>query len=581
LVSNSGDLGASTGFRKAYLASIVCVASLTLVGQSVMGVYASRRSHEEVVSQRIENLEQDCEAIVRSAALLGDSKEPTVRARLSERLNLLFQRGSSDVSLVQEGAGNIDPATSTGQSLIELRDDFTSLSDQAHLILLQSPAASAPTLFRREESILGDLDGLTAVFHGRSESELPIWRLINIAIGLLTLGVLVGEYVWILRPKLRALKLTATELRRLNDRLVEQDRRLQDHQAELESQNAELVLVNGNLAELKEVHADAARRMQDLFDGLPNAVFEFDRNGIIREWNRAAVILFGIEVSDAVGSAMSEVLAAKIEPETIATWQKTPFEDRPIAEMFWGLDTETGVRYISSSVFPVHGHDQRISGGICLSVDVTSRVEYEAELEDSMMRINEYSIELEMQKTAMEEANSKLEALATTDGLTGLKNHRYFQERLEEEIERNKGAHETLSLFLMDVDHFKKFNDEFGHPAGDSVLRTIAEILHRHGSAHFIPARYGGEEFVGMMPGLTEAAAAALADQVRREIEAAYPGGHMVTASFGVAAWQPGLRGKGELIARADKALYASKKAGRNRVTVASWLWAEDSRPAA
>jgi diguanylate cyclase (GGDEF)-like protein len=152
---------------------------------------------------------------------------------------------------------------------------------------------------------------------------------------------------------------------------------------------------------------------------------------------------------------------------------------------------------------------------------------------------------------------------------------------LDEEIERAKDSHEAMSLFLMDVDHFKEFNDEYGHPAGDSVLRTIAEILHRHSSAHFIPARYGGEEFVGMMPGMTEAAAAALADRVRHEIEAAYPTGRLVTASFGVASWQPGLRGKGELIARADKALYASKRAGRNRVTVASWLWAADSQPAA
>ena len=125
------------------------------------------------------------------------------------------------------------------------------------------------------------------------------------------------------------------------------------------------------------------------------------------------------------------------------------------------------------------------------------------------------------------------------------------------------------------MDNFKKYNDTYGHQAGDDVLKAIAKVLAETQSPCFQPARYGGEEFVAVMSGLTEAEAFELAEIVRQRIELSKPGGNVVTASFGIAAWTTEVRGKGELVARADKALYASKDAGRNRVTKASTLWEE------
>ena len=164
------------------------------------------------------------------------------------------------------------------------------------------------------------------------------------------------------------------------------------------------------------------------------------------------------------------------------------------------------------------------------------------------------------------------QALATTDGLTGLKNHRTFKERLAEEFERATRYHLPLSLMLLDVDHFKSFNDTHGHPAGDEVLRRVAKHLTESTRSTDFVARYGGEEFAVLLPFTHQAAALALAERTRTSIAGAKWDLRAVTASFGVATINDATLTWDLLVKQADTALYRSKAAGRNRVTHANDL---------
>jgi diguanylate cyclase (GGDEF)-like protein len=165
------------------------------------------------------------------------------------------------------------------------------------------------------------------------------------------------------------------------------------------------------------------------------------------------------------------------------------------------------------------------------------------------------------------------ERLATTDGLTGLLNHRAFQARFEEEIAHARRYDRNVSVLLVDVDHFKKVNDTHGHPAGDEVLRGVAGILAREARSTDLAARYGGEEFAVLMPETDLAGALAVAERIRVRVAASpFPtarGALAATLSAGVAAFPACAGGRAELLEAADAALYASKRAGRNRCTAA------------
>lgn len=156
---------------------------------------------------------------------------------------------------------------------------------------------------------------------------------------------------------------------------------------------------------------------------------------------------------------------------------------------------------------------------------------------------------------------------AMTDALTGLYNHRYFQERLDREIKMADRNNESLSLILLDLDHLKRINDTHGHRAGDAALCHVARILQSTVRDIDICARYGGEEFVIILPQCEREAAFQVAERVREAI-ALKPASKVgaVTASIGLATYPTPARTKEELIEMADKAMYLAKDAGRNRV---------------
>lgn len=160
---------------------------------------------------------------------------------------------------------------------------------------------------------------------------------------------------------------------------------------------------------------------------------------------------------------------------------------------------------------------------------------------------------------------------ATTDGLTGLNNHRVFKEKLCQEMERSTRYGRDLTLLLIDIDHFKSFNDNHGHQAGDEVLRKVAGLIFKNVRNTDIAARYGGEEFAVILPETSGAAALIVAERLRNSIErqtiilgdGATVG---VTVSIGYASYPLDAREEELLIKRADEGLYRAKEAGRNRV---------------
>nr|HEX4316203.1 sensor domain-containing diguanylate cyclase [Kofleriaceae bacterium] len=164
-------------------------------------------------------------------------------------------------------------------------------------------------------------------------------------------------------------------------------------------------------------------------------------------------------------------------------------------------------------------------------------------------------------------ANQQLAELATTDALTGVANRRAFDQRLDTlvaEGERGRG----FALVVADVDHFKRFNDTFGHQVGDQVLAGVAKRLAARVRRIDLAARYGGEEFAVLLVDVDLPRAVAIAEELRVSLASA-DGPHRVTASFGVASFQRGMTADA-IVAAADEAVYAAKHGGRNRVATAA-----------
>jgi diguanylate cyclase (GGDEF)-like protein len=171
--------------------------------------------------------------------------------------------------------------------------------------------------------------------------------------------------------------------------------------------------------------------------------------------------------------------------------------------------------------------------------------------------------------------HAEIERLAVTDGLTGLFNHRHFQERLADEFNRLGRFSAPVSLLLIDIDHFKKINDTYGHPIGDLVLKRVANIIRKTVRNIDIPARYGGEEFAVVLVGTDEKGAVNMGERLRKTVmdtKFESDGNTFnVTISIGISTYEGEAMKKEELVEKADKALYQAKGNGRNR----SVLWSD------
>jgi len=214
------------------------------------------------------------------------------------------------------------------------------------------------------------------------------------------------------------------------------------------------------------------------------------------------------------------------------------------------------VRWVRSRSKPYFGHPHADAGHwvIGITEDITERKRHEDQLE--------------AQRKALEEAYLHLQEVVVTDPLTGAKNRRGLDAALDRAIEDARRHGSPVSAVALDIDHFKFYNDSYGHPAGDSVIVAVATIVQRTLRPTDLGARVGGEEFTVLLPDTDRAGAEAAAERIRKAIANARWQHAPVTASLGVATWtaasgQPPV----ELLADADRALYQSKHNGRNRMT--------------
>ena len=215
---------------------------------------------------------------------------------------------------------------------------------------------------------------------------------------------------------------------------------------------------------------------------------------------------------------------------------------------------------------PIQDGRERVRGCIVTFDDVTELERINQQLTISMR-------ELQESRAQIEKKNEELHKLATRDPLTGCLNRRAFYEKLETLFPQARNSGQSLTCIMTDVDHFKSFNDRFGHAAGDMILQSVVRFLLGGLREADLLCRYGGEEFCIILPEIALEEAHVVAERLRSTIESRTAMGlrtaitTSVTASFGVATLMPDVLTPAVLIDRADKALYAAKNGGRNRVT--------------
>jgi len=175
---------------------------------------------------------------------------------------------------------------------------------------------------------------------------------------------------------------------------------------------------------------------------------------------------------------------------------------------------------------------------------------------------------------ALRATHGQLEKMARTDELTGLFNRRHLDAALEAELARARRDGAPLGVLMLDLDHFKAFNDRFGHPEGDARLRAVAELLRGQLRPTDTVARYGGEEFTVLLPGSPQGESARIAERIRRRLGELRSGtaNAVTTGSFGLAEWPDDGETAKELIAAADAALYEAKRRGRDQIVLAGAL---------
>lgn len=309
--------------------------------------------------------------------------------------------------------------------------------------------------------------------------------------------------------------------------------------------------------------AQANERTVQILESIRDSFYSIDSNGSITYANRSASSILNVSSEDLVGKNIWTVCKSidwvpLKEPVTNAIASGNP----QVMEAFF---TELAT-YFEFRIYPSR------DGASIFFQNITERKNFQNRLQDQMVQLEEAKCQLEMSERELKEANKRLLGLASTDGLTGLPNHMTFQAFLQEAMDEARELQTPVAVAMMDVDKFKMYNDNFGHQAGDEVLRGVAEVLRETIRGPHLAARYGGEEFVIVMKGLDEVEALSLVEECRWEIEGRDWPNREVTASFGVSFWNPEITDRQALLEMADMALYVSKNGGRNRVTASNWL---------
>ena len=323
-------------------------------------------------------------------------------------------------------------------------------------------------------------------------------------------------------------------------------------EARLEMRSQRLAL-EASLREQREL-ARSLRASEDIFrtfmNNSPHVNYIKDADGRLLFYNRAFAEQLGVTMDECLG---------KLDRELWPEKESAVFRAHDLEVLAGGVrvedDEEITNRYgrlmcFRSTKFPYQDRDGKsLLAGI--SIDVTE----EAARKNELLR---YQAEVEA-------ANKRLQELSITDPLTGLRNRRAFDERLAVEFANARRVGRDLSMIMIDVDNFKRINDERGHGVGDDVLREIARLLERTVRQADLAARYGGEEFAVLLPGSSIAQAICCAERLRDALRFGRFEFGPVTVSMGVASMAAGCIA-GEMVACADEALYAAKRGGKDHV---------------
>lgn len=308
---------------------------------------------------------------------------------------------------------------------------------------------------------------------------------------------------------------------------------------------------------------DSEARMRAVLDNVLESIVTIDQRGVVQSINPPTSEMFGYEPEQIIGQNVAMLMP---EPHRSGHDQYIRNYQRSGAARIIGKGSELEGRRSDGSLFPLEASVTELSaGGETLYVgvlrDITERKQHE--------------LELHRARAELQHANEMLTAQARTDALTGLANRRYFDETMEREI-RHAGRLQDapLTLMLCDIDHFKLYNDHYGHIRGDDCLQQVAEVIRSvFQRAGDLVARYGGEEFAIVLPATAAADAVRLAERLRQSVwdrkipHAATDIDARVTLSIGVATLDSAEAISTEnLITRADEALYGAKADGRNRV---------------
>ena len=309
-------------------------------------------------------------------------------------------------------------------------------------------------------------------------------------------------------------------------------------------------------------------RVRKTLDFLVEGVVILDRQGRIVLANQAFRDLHPAIDRSLNGQLIAELGWLKGENSEIqAPWFRSLYSKAVISGEVLNiqLENESPTKAIVSCT-PILGSNDRVCGCLITFDDVT-----EIERKNTELALAYEEIARAQEK--LKAKNEELHFLASRDPLTGCFNRRAFFESAEEMFTQAARLHNNFCCLMTDIDHFKGFNDVYGHQIGDQVIQVVVRTLNRHLRVNDLLCRYGGEEFCIILPNTSHEEAFAVAERMRKDIEenssAAIRSAQVrtITSSFGVASLRHGALNLAELIERADEALYTSKENGRNRVS--------------
>ena len=335
----------------------------------------------------------------------------------------------------------------------------------------------------------------------------------------------------------------------------------------------EILRLRGDVAH-RELLARAVRRFSDSIKTIDADDFWFNLTQNVAEMlqaERASLLVMDeraevleikamigskakIAATETVGVRVAKIVFARNEPVVISDVAKTGLPPAPAERHYKTASFLSCPINIGGRTIGVMSFTDRASGK---PFDNSSLELFQAIAPQLAVAID---------RAALKEKAGEFEQLSVTDALTGLLNRRYIEERLMEEIKRSNRHGFPMSFMMLDVDLFKSYNDQFGHPAGDEALKIVGNVIRETLRGADVAARFGGEEFAILLPQTTAPEAAMIAERIRQNVEETKFPHRRVTLSIGVASCSAELCSSPNLISAADKALYEAKRRGRNRV---------------